>query len=295
MIQFDKYNNTYVKSNQVLYSQAFKHYVEDVVSNIFLDSQIFDTTNIRLYYYDDYTLNTNVIENNYATLYVEFDCPENIKKDVGFTKKKEQKKLLKDYYLDLKDIRLKLYEELINYFNSDTMFWLDKYSIRTISNVKESDDSIKNYQFRIIPCFTYVNENNIKGIIYYDNSRTQIEIEYPLRSIENFNEKNIDTNGAYQKTVLIFKNIYRLSQKITEYLPSEIFEILLYNIPNNIFLVNNDDTFIKVFNYLKNKSIKDFKTLDEQDFAFSSKYKSLSLLYAKKVISVVEKFLKEKI
>ena len=290
MIKTNEMNKVVLKPNIKEYHNTLKEHINYVVRNEFKDSKIFSDKNIRLYYYDEYTLNTNVIEDTYATLYVEFESKNNIKQNEQ-TKPSKRKKIidLPNYYLDLKDIRTRLYESLINYFDENTLFWLDKYSIRIITNVAISDEETKNYQYRIIPCFSYVNENGIKGIIYYDNNRNEIEVEYPKRSIENFKEKNVETNGAYRDAIVIFKNIYCKSQKIVDYLPSEIFEIILYNVPNHLFKENINQSIFGILNYIRNNSIKNYLTLDEQDNAFTSKLKSMSYLYAKKVISIIEK------
>ena len=290
MIQTNEMKKIVLKPNIKEYHKTFKEHIDYVVRKEFKDSKIFFDENIRLYYYDEYTLNTNVIEDTYATLYVEFESKNNIKPADVSKKSKRRKYIdLPDYYIDIKDIRTRLYEALINYFDSNTLFWLDKYSVRVITNVAISDEETKNYQYRIIPCFSYVNSNGIKGIIYYDNNKNEIEVEYPKRSIENFKEKDIETNGAYRNTVVIFKNIYCKAQKIVDYLPSEIFEIILYNVPNYLFKENINQSIYGIINFIRNNSIKNYLTLDGQDNAFTSKLKSMSYLYAKRVISIIEK------
>ena len=50
---------------------------------------------------------------------------------------------------------------------------------------------------------------------------------------------------------------------------------------------------MNILNILRNKNLKEYKTIDEQDFAYTSKYKSFSSLYAKHSISQIEKALKK--
>lgn len=295
MIQTNEMKKIVLKPDLNYYLDNFKKHILYVIDNYFKEIKIMNHSNIKTYYYDEYSIDTNVIENTYATLYIEIDPKDNIKNFVGSKNKKNNKSIVPEYYIDLKDIRIKLYEAVLDYFDENSLFWLDKYSIRSIFNVAISSDETKNYHFRIVPCFSYTNENGISGVIYYDDKKNEIEIEYPIRSKSNFKEKNIETNGAFRECVVICKNIYRKTQNITDYLPFEVFEILFYNIPNEFFKLNFNHSILGILNYIRNKNMKDFITLDEQDKVFTSKYKSFSLLYTKKVINILEKYVDKNI
>jgi len=143
----------------------------------------------------------------------------------------------------------------------------------------------------LIPCFQYKNENGSIGVLYYSDNERDIEIEYPNIAYENFEQKNKETEGAYLNSILIFKNIFAKQTK-TLSLPFEIFETILYNVPNNLFSTNFTQSALQIINFLRNKSTKDFKTLDGQDNAFSSEFRSMSALYARKVINVVSSFIR---
>lgn len=292
MIQTNEMKKIVVKPDHNEYLEIIKDHIKTIIKNEFADSQIMQSSNLRFYYYDEYALETNVIENTYATLYIEINSKNNIK-ELNKKNRSNKKLFVPNYYLELKDIKTRLYEAMLNYFDENCLFWLDKYSIRSIFNIAISSDETKNYQFRFLPCFSYINEEGVSGVIYFDDKKNEIEVEYPNRSIVNFKEKNIETNGAFREAVVIMKNIYRKSQQITEYLPFEIFEILLYNIPNNLFKINFNQSVLGLLNYLRNKNLKDFISLDDQDKAFTSQLKSLSLLYAKRVINIIEKYIQK--
>lgn len=292
MIQTNEMKKIVVKPDHNDYLEIIKNHVKTIIENEFADSQIMQSSNLKFYYYDEYVLETNVIENTYATLYIEINSKNNIK-ELNNKPKKNNKFIVPNYYFELKDIKTRLYEAMLNYFDENCLFWLDKYSIRAIFNIAISSDETKNYQVRFVPCFNYINEQGASGVIYFDDKKNEIEVEYPNRSIVNFKEKNIETNGAFREAVVIMKNIYRKSQQITEYLPFEIFEILLYNVPNNLFKINFNQSVLGILNYLRNKNFKEFESLDNQDKAFTSRLKSLSLLYAKKVINIIEKYIQK--
>ena len=147
------------------------------------------------------------------------------------------------------------------------------------------------YYFRLIPCFAYTNENGNTGVLYYSDNERDIEIEYPNLAYENFIKKNEETNGAYLNSILIFKNIFAKQEK-TLTLPFEIFETILYNVPNELFNLNFTQSALQIINFLRNKSTREFTTLDEQDSAFTSIYRSMSALYVRKAITSVSNFIR---
>ena len=64
---------------------------------------------------------------------------------------------------------------------------------------------------------------------------------------------------------------------------------MCYNVPNEMFKDTRQGTLINMINYIRNNSIREFKTLDEQDLAFVSQYKSMSLIYVKHATKLIEK------
>jgi hypothetical protein len=88
----------------------------------------------------------------------------------------------------------------------------------------------------------------------------------------------------------MFKNIILKDNKIKD-LPFEIFETILYNVPNGMFIDDSKQTMLNIINFIRNNPIKNFKTIDEQDYAFSSIYRSMSLFYVKHITKQIEKYL----
>lgn len=263
--------------------ENFKDIIDEMIDDYFYDKDLFSSENIKTYYYDEYKLGTNVCLDTPATLYIEINQLNNIKKF-------KDNAIVQDRYLTLKKIKDDLMEISISNFDNNTLIWQDKYSLNFAINVFDEEGNKTTHYFQVIPCFTEINENNVSGVIYYTNDKVLVEKEFPKLSIRNFKIKNKTTNDLFRQYILLFKNAYKID-KNEKLLPFEIFEILLYTVPNSYFTDFNDTTIIKILDYLKNCGIKLAKTMDEQQDAFKSKYKSLSSIYASMVIKRLIKIL----
>lgn len=291
-MNFDKYLNITETVNYENVKENLITISKYVVGNFFNDKPMFTEENFKYYYYDDFIFETNNSETNYITLYIEINQPKNIKSiQTEKFKRKVKDEKIKDLHLTLEEIKNGLFEHYVTCFDNNTLLWQEKYSINL--SVNEVIDNQKvNYLIRIIPCFTYVNEKGVSGVIYYDNSLYNIEIEYPLVSIQNFYNKNEATNNLYYYYDILIKNIFLECRK-EKNIYFEIFETLLYNVPNKLYTDQSVKTLTQIINFLRNNNIKDYKTIDEQDFAFTSKYKSFSILFAKHALGQIEKYIKK--
>ncbi len=291
------YINTMQNENQKEFNDNFKQTVMDLFKIIFEDKPMFNESNFSFYYFDEYVLKTPTYLSPYATLYVEINQPDNIKPVINLTDKKKKNSksnLVPDLFLTLADIKKALFETSIANMYDNTLIWQDKYSINYAINDYDENDYKTTYYFKVIPCISYKNKDNINGVLYYNDDKSLVEIEYPKLSIVNFNNKNKLTNGIFTDYVVMFKNFFSKQKKEHE-LPSEIFEILLYNVPNECFENYSAKSIYNVINFMKNYSIKDFKSLDEQDYAFTSETKSLSLLYGSHAIKLLEKYIRNNV
>ncbi len=291
-MNFDKYLNITETVNYENVKENLITISKYVVGNFFNDKPMFTEENFKYYYYDDFIFQTNNSETNYITLYIEINQTKNIKSiQTEKFKRKVKDEKIKDLHLTLEEIKNGLFEHYVTCFDNNTLLWQEKYSINL--SVNEVIDNQKvNYLIRIIPCFTYVNEKGVSGVIYYDNSLYNIEIEYPLVSIQNFYNKNEATNNLYYYYDILIKNIFLECRK-EKNIYFEIFETLLYNVPNKLYTDQSVKTLTQIINFLRNNNIKDYKTIDEQDFAFTSKYKSFSILFAKHALGQIEKYIKK--
>lgn len=291
-MNFDKYLNITETVNYENVKENLITISKYVVGNFFNDKPMFTEENFKYYYYDDFIFETNNSETNYITLYIEINQPKNITSiQTEKFKRKVKDEKIKDLHLTLEEIKNGLFEHYVTCFDNNTLLWQEKYSINL--SVNEVIDNQKvNYLIRIIPCFTYVNEKGVSGVIYYDNSLYNIEIEYPLVSIQNFYNKNEATNNLYYYYDILIKNIFLECRK-EKNIYFEIFETLLYNVPNKLYTDQSVKTLTQIINFLRNNNIKDYKTIDEQDFAFTSKYKSFSILFAKHALGQIEKYIKK--
>ena len=272
---------------------SFLDTLYNVVTHFIADKSVFTIDNFSAIYYDEFTLNTNCHKDIFSTIYLEIDQPLNyriIDKNIKKlrSKKKKDKIEFPELYLNMSDILDGLYNSFINNLDMNNLIWLDEYSINVKASVNDDDNQVHTFYFKIIPCLTYHNKNNVAGVIYKKNNG--IEIEYPQLSIENYSKKRESTNGLYHDTILILKNIL-LQNKDIDSLPKEIIEIMLYNVPDDMFRDNSKSTIFNVINFIRNNSIKNFKTIDEQDLAFTSIYRSLSPYYVKHILKLIERYL----
>ncbi len=282
--KFREWAKEYEIENKDIVLDSFKDSIQELVLKYFEDKNMFSPSDLKLYYYDEYKLRTNTCKNTCATLYLEINQVMNIKPS-------EKSKLIEDRYLTLKQIKNDIFELSVSTFDSNTLIWQEKYSINYAINVFDEEDNKFTHYFKIIPCFTYVNENNISGVIYYTNDKILTEIEYPKLSIRNFKLKNKSTNDLFAQTILLFKRIF-MYEKQEKDLPFEIFEILLYTVPDEMYQNLKAQTLNNIIDYIRRCGIQTSKTIDQQQEAFKSKYKSLSSIYASMAIKKIDRYFK---
>ncbi len=271
--------NEHVRDNML-------YILEDIVCNVICDKNVFELNNFYARYYDEFELKTNCNEEIYNTIYLEINQPLNYKPTKILKKSVKSKKLqFPDLYYKLEDILEDLYIMTIKTMDSNHIIWKDEYSVCIKASININDEN-HDYYYRIIPCLTYYNSNNVRGQMYKKNGG--IEIEYIDTAIDNFNKKNELTKDKYRQTILIFKNLLLKEKNITT-LPKEIIETMLYNVPNEMFKDDSKSTMINIINYIRNNSVKQFKTIDEEDQAFVSIYRSMSLIYVKHITKIIEK------
>lgn len=283
-------------------SANFLDCVKNATADFFIDKPMFEKDNFSFYYYDNYVTKLNACDNHFINLYVEIDQPKNIKtpNEVINRKPKQIKESkVSDLHLTLKDIKTGLYSSLINTFGENTMLWKERHYIR-ISSIEYYNGERLDLWFKVTPCFKYTNEKGVEGVIYYPKDMSDVRIEYPNLSLKNIEKKNEETVGLYKKYVLMFKNIYlkefatnKKKKSLTyETLPFEVFESILYNVPNNIFLGLDRQSILFVINYIKNKSMGEFISIDEQESLFFNKNKPMLFTYAKHALNVISNYIR---
>lgn len=271
------------------YREGFVETIFEIVSRYIADKPMFDMSNFTLMFNDEYAMRTACNKDIFSTVYLEIDQVANYKPHKITTKVKKNSKVeIPELYTTLEDIRKGLFDTAVQYLDGNNLIWLEKNSLCIKSTIYDEDYGITPYYLRIIPCLKYFNKENVSGVMYYTGN--QIEIEYPLQTLSNFDNKNTLTDDLYRQTILIFKNIL-LKQKDIEKLPSEIIETVLYNVPTEMYVDDSYNTMLSIINYLRNKNIKDYVTIDEEDYAFTSIYRSMSLFYVKHILKLIEKYL----
>lgn len=277
----------------------FQNTITEAVNKVLIDNtEMFNPEDFKIHFFDEFETKTNTCDVTYITAFLEINQPNNYKLE-GVKKKKKLLPFLKDdnrvkapnLYLTLQYIKDALMDELLLHYDNNTLFWQDRYSVRMKMVAMFEETKADTFYLRLIPCLSYTNTDKQHGVLYYNNDRKLVEITYPELAIKNFNKKNKATKDLYRQYVVIFKNVYLKNSDATD-LPPEMFETILYNVPDELFKDDKQSSILKVLNYLRNCNMKYFKSLDEQDNVFTSEYKSLSILYAKHVIKIIEKAIK---
>ena len=266
--------------------QAFQEMIEELLPDFFSDKPLFKKENISLYFYDEYVLNTCVTEKSVPTLYLEINQPDNVKKWI----KKKNRHTYPELYTTLNTLRDNLFEYFVKNFDDNSLLWQDKYGINFSLNLYDEDD-VRNINFRLVPCITYINEKDQKGIMYFNEKERDVIIDYPKLSIKNFKKKNKKTLGIYKEYCVIFKNIFK-AIKNEKVLPSEIFETILYNVPDFFFENYTVENLSKIITYIRNSNVLNYLSMDEQDFEFVTAYRPMNLIYVKHVIKKIEGYVK---
>lgn len=255
-----------------------------LISDIIASKRAFDISDFNLEYYDEFELKTNCHEDIFNTIYISINQPSNYKPLKKIPKDKD-KIIFPELYYTLDEFKKDLHAEFVANLDSNNIIWMDEYSVCLKATVNK-DDAQYDYYFKMIPCLTYYNQNNVKGQMYQKNGG--IEIEYIDLAKDNFKKKNDLTDDLFRQTILIYKNLLLKEKNITT-LPREIIETFVYNVPNDMFVDDSKHTMINIVNYIRNNSIKLFKTIDEQDYAFTSQYRSMSPIYVRHITKVLEK------
>ena len=255
-----------------------------LISDIIASKRAFDISDFDLEYYDEFELKTNCHEDIFNTIYISINQPNNYKPLKKIPRDKD-KIIFPELYYTLDEFKKDLHAELVTNLDSNNIIWMDEYSVCLKATVNK-DDAQYDYYFKMIPCLTYYNQNNVKGQMYQKNGG--IEIEYIDLAKDNFKKKNDLTGDLFRQTILIYKNLLLKEKNITT-LPREIIETFVYNVPNDMFVDDSKRTMINIVNYIRNNSIKLFKTIDEQDYAFTSQYRSMSPIYVRHITKVLEK------
>ena len=276
--------------------ESFIENLSEIIDKYFFDKQLFSPEDFSYYILDEHVLNTNCHKDIFTCVYIDINQPKNYRPNLKKPGKLKQRWLDKnkdkyqipELYLSLSDIRKGLYETCLKHFDSNNIVWQDKFSVCIKSTIIADDNKKYDYYFKIIPALTYHNKNNVKGIVYY--SGNDIQIEYPSKFYENFELKNKQTKDKFRQIVVILKNIL-LQDKSCERLPSEIIETLVYNVPNSMLKGDDMNSLINIINFIRNNPLRDFKTIDEEDFAFSSLYRGMSAFYSRHILKIIEKTL----
>ena len=172
------------------------------------------------------------------------------------TKKKQKPYVLRDLQEEYFNYILPNFTELsVIYNKTDRITILSKEEL--------------GYSVNIIPVFVHDDE-----LRYWDHNKNQIKVILLNDAIRLMEEKNeeinklnysqntinsktakLNNNDIFYKVVRIFKSLTVNAWQTTNL---SFIDSLLYNCPNELFVGNVYEAFIRSFNYLKNANIADF-------------------------------------
>ena len=145
--------------------ENFLNILEYVINNIISEKKAFDISDFYASYFDEFELKTNCHEEIFNTIYLEINQPNNYKPSKILKKSVKKTKIqFPELYYTLEEFLEDLNVTLLKTLDSNNIVWKDEYSVCLKSTVLQDDKSYT-YSFRIIPCITYYNEKNVRGIM----------------------------------------------------------------------------------------------------------------------------------
>ena len=127
----------------------------------------------------------------------------------------------------------------------------------------------------------------LEGIAFH-TLKKRLVINFPKLHYDNGVEKNSGTNDWYKRTVRVFKNArtYLIDHNVItkDLAPSYFLECLIYNVPDEKFGSNYQDTFRNVVNWLVGADFDDFVCQNEQILLFGTTPEQWSMDNAKILI-----------
>ncbi len=300
------FHNLTIKDNKKLKNLrlGFRMLVEECFSDLIkTEPVLMEKYKIQYYYFDNFELGTNIEEESINTLFVE------LKDTTQETNSQDMRKK------SLQNIKNHLFNLLVSKSSKETLLWRTKNFIHyryyedflkntnntevkseKVEDINKSlnntDNDRKIYQFRIVVGENYKNtEKNLYGIRYYANNSNEVSIKYPKYAMEYYAYKNYITKNLYTEYVNLFKKIM-LEEKAQE-IKFELIETIIYNLPNNLFDKKITMNSIRnIINYLRNNPINNYKSLDNQSYAFLSQNTNLDIFELKHCIKTFENYYK---
>ena len=286
MNKLEKFTESYNFND---YEEILDQIIETInfgVNILIQNKPMFKAEDFIYYNYDEYFIGTNNNTYNPINFYVCLNKKENI----NHVDSKYKKTIAPALHFELNKFKEEFFDILVGLFDETYQLSKDKYGINISNEIFMKENGFPGIKFYIVPCISYVNKNGIEGIMFYTNNRKFIDVNYPELCVKNFVKKDEETNYLLSTYIKMFKNIYMKFYELED-LPFDMFEVLFYNVPTELYEDLSFDNARKILEYLLNKNIKDYSTIDEQDLQFNSKYKSLSRLYAKRVIKTLLKLM----
>ena len=143
------------------------------------------------------------------------------------------------------------------------------------------------------------NQTIVKITVCYDLGTNHLKVRRvnkwleidPIRYLSNVDKKNEQTNGNFSRFVSLFKAMeieLLIANESQLFIGKNFFvENLLYNVPNEFFMLENDNDIInQILIYLKNKNLDSFELIDETGKMFDD-YSYYTKNYAKQFIKKI--------
>ncbi len=128
----------------------------------------------------------------------------------------------------------------------------------------------------------------LEGIAFHTLKENRLVINFPKLHYDNGVKKNSGTNGRYKPTVRVFKNVrtHLIDHNVItkDLAPSYFLECLIYNVPDEKFGSNYQNTFCNVVNWLVGVDFDGFTCQNEQLPLFGNTPEQWSIDNAKRLI-----------
>jgi len=188
-----------------------------------------------------------------------------------------------------KDFRADVLRALRDYYEASAVSEGNK-AVKVVkgSNRLPSDVVICLHYRKYLRFHSTSDQQCVEGIAFHTLKENRLVINFPKLHYDNGTKKNSETSGWYKQTVRVFKNVrtYLIDHNVVtkDLAPSYFLECLIYNVPDEKFGSNYQNTFCNVVNWLVDVDFDGFTCQNEQLPLFGNTPEQWSIYNAKKLI-----------
>lgn len=206
----------------------------------------------------------------------------------NFSEEQKKRRHLGPGKYTFNDFRSLVLQALVDYYGLSLIVEGNKSLKVLVTKLKA--DIVPSVQYR-----KYYNPDTsnsyAEGIAFWTRDTDRRVLNYPKIHYHNGVQKHQKSGNRYKPAVRMFKNIrsYLVDKDIVleDLAPSYFLECLMYNVPDDKFSYNYQQTFCDVVNWLSNAGMTSFSCQNEQLLLFGSTPEQWSTSNVKEFISGV--------